>query len=96
MLQPGALVVILQPNIRLVCVAYWDFIDHHLPLTEKSLAEAFENAGFVVREVRTRFLPHTTKGRLSTNAFLARLYLLLPPVQWLLGKQSLVVAARAD
>jgi SAM-dependent methyltransferase len=94
-LRPGGLVIILQPNIRLVGGAYWDFVDHHLPLTEKSLVEALENAGFAVREVRARFLPYTTKGRLPTSALLARLYLMLPPAQWLLGKQSLVVAARA-
>lgn len=95
-LRPEALVVILQPNIRLVGGAYWDFVDHHLPLTERSLVEALELAGFTVRDVRTRFLPYTTRGLLPTNALLARLYLLLPPAQWLLGKQSLVVAARRD
>lgn len=93
-LRPGALVIILQPNIRLVGGAYWDFVDHHLPLTEKSLAEALVACGFAVREVRTRFLPYTTKGSLPTSALLARIYLRLPPLQWLLGKQSLVIAAR--
>ncbi len=93
-LRSGGQVIILQPNIRLVGGAYWDFVDHHLPLTEKSLAEALELAGFAVRETRTRFLPYTTKGRLPTSAFLARIYLRLPPLQWLLGKQSLVIATR--
>lgn len=93
-LRPDALVIILQPNIRLVGGAYWDFVDHHLPLTEKSLVEALQTSGFTVREVRTRFLPYTTKGRLPTRAWLARLYLWLPPAQWVFGQQSLVVAAR--
>lgn len=93
-LRVGGQVIILQPNIRLVGGAYWDFVDHHLPVTEKSLAEALEIAGFSLRETRTRFLPYTTKGRLPTSAWLARIYLRVLPLQWLLGKQSLLIATR--
>ena len=30
--RPGGRLIILQPNIRLVGAAYWDFIDHHTAL----------------------------------------------------------------
>jgi len=67
-LKPGGSVVILQPNIRLIGGAYWDFIDHQTALTEKSLAEAAVMAGFRTKEVIARFLPYTTKSRIPQHA----------------------------
>src|SRR5207247_9004253 len=43
--------------------AYWDFIDHHVALTERSLTEAASAAGFDVEHLVPRFLPYTTKSR---------------------------------
>jgi SAM-dependent methyltransferase len=94
--RPGGRLIILQPNIRLVGPAYWDFIDHHTPLTEKSLREAAELAGYETTEVLTRFLPYTTKSRLPQRRELVRWYLRFPPARWLLGKQSLYVGRRVD
>jgi SAM-dependent methyltransferase len=93
-LRPGGRIVILQPNVRLVGGAFWDFFDHTLPLTERGMAEALRVAGFRVVECRARFLPYTTKSRLPQWAFLIRLYLRCPPAQFLLGKQMLVTAER--
>ena len=93
-LKPGGRVLILQPNVRLVGGPYWDFIDHQTPLTEKSLAEAGELAGFTTRMVITRFLPYTTKSRLPQSAGLVRLYLAFRPAWWLMGKQSLYLGEK--
>ena len=92
LLAPGGQVIILQPDIALIGGAYWDFIDHRVPITRQSLTEALELAGMRPVEVIPRFLPYTTKGRLPTSARLAELYLRLRPAWWLLGKQMLVVA----
>ena len=86
----------MQPNVRLVGGKFWDFFDHTLPLTEKGMAEAMTVAGLRVVESRARFLPYTTKSRLPQWPALVRLYLAVPPAQWLLGKQMLVVAERVD
>lgn len=43
-LRPGGRILILQPNIRYAGGKYWDFFDHHLPLTERSLVEALARA----------------------------------------------------
>jgi SAM-dependent methyltransferase len=94
-LKPGGRLVVMQPNVRLVGGAFWDFFDHTLPLTEKGMVEALTVAGLRVVECRARFLPYTTKSRLPQWPILVRLYLALPPAQWLLGKQMLVVAERA-
>jgi SAM-dependent methyltransferase len=94
LLAPGGRVVVLQPNIRLVGGRYWDFIDHHVPLTERSLVEAGETAGLRTIKVITRFLPFSTKGRLPSSPLLVRLYLAVPLAWRVLGKQTLYVAER--
>lgn len=87
--------ILLQPNVRLIPGAYWDFFDHHTPLTERSLVEALANLDMRPTTVIGRFLPYTTKSILPQSPFLVRLYLRFPPAWWLLGKQSLVVAEKA-
>lgn len=95
-LKPGGRLLVLQPNIRLTKAAYWDFVDHSLPITEKSLAEALGLTGFRVEMMKVRFLPYATESRLPISAPLIRLYLKLPPAQFLFGKQTFVVARRVD
>jgi SAM-dependent methyltransferase len=94
LLRPGGRVVVLQPNIRLIGNAYWDFIDHHVALTEKSLVEACELAGLRTVELIPRFLPYTTKSRLPTHSAFVRAYLRFRPAWRLLGKQTLFVGER--
>jgi hypothetical protein len=94
LLAPGGRVVVLQPNVRYAGAAYWDFIDHHVALTERSLVEAGEQAGLRTVHLIPRFLPFTTKGKLPAHARLVRLYLGFPLVWRLLGGQTLYVAER--
>lgn len=94
LLQPKGRVIVLQPNIRLIGNAYWDFIDHHVALTEKSLEEAAELAGLETVELIPRFLPYTTKSRMPQNGALVRAYLRFRPAWRLLGKQTLFVGER--
>lgn len=90
----GGRVIIIQPNIRLVGAGYWDFIDHRVPLTERSLLETAELAGLRTVRLVTRFLPYSTKSRLPQDPRLVRLYLAFPPAWLLLGKQTLYVGER--
>jgi len=94
LLRPGGRVVVLQPNIRLVGPAYWDFIDHKVALTERSLVEAAETAGFQTERVVVRFLPYTTKSRLPQHPVLVRSYLRVRLAWRLLGGQTLYVGRR--
>lgn len=94
LLAPRGRVVVLQPNVRLVGGRYWDFIDHHVPLTERSLVEAGEAVGLRTVKVITRFLPFSTKSALPQSPALVRLYLAIPLAWRLLGKQTLYVAER--
>ena len=96
LLKTGGKVVVLQPNIALVGGAYWDFIDHRVALTDKSLTEAATLAGFETREVIRRFLPYSVKGRIPAHPALVRAYLAFRPGWRLLGKQTLYVGARGE
>lgn len=96
LLRPGGTVIVLQPNVRLLGGAYWDFIDHKVALTERSLAEAAELAGLRTAKVIKRFLPYTTKSSLPKNPFIVRSYLAFRPAWYLLGKQTLYLAERPE
>lgn len=91
-LRPGGRLLILQPNIRYAYKVYWDFFDHHLPLSHAAMVEALVACGFAVEELRPRFLPYTTKSALPSWPRLVRLYLRCPPLHRLLGKQMFIVA----
>jgi SAM-dependent methyltransferase len=94
-LRPGGKLIALGPNIKYVQGAYWDFWDHFLCLTERSLAEAFENNGYRVVLNYPRFLPYTTIGAAEYPSLFVRLYLMMPWAWRILGKQFLVIATRA-
>jgi hypothetical protein len=87
-------VIVLQPNVRLIGGRYWDFIDHSVALTERSLVEAAELAGFATVELIVRFLPYTTKSWLPQHPLLVKAYLSFPPAWLLMGKQTLYVGER--
>lgn len=97
-LNPGGKVMILQPNIRYVGVKYWDYIDHHIALTEYSLKEALEINGFKIDRLVPQFLPYTAKsgvGKISSllpTKLLVSIYLKVPILWRLFGAQTFVVA----
>lgn len=93
-LKPGGRLIAMGPNIRYLPGAYWDFIDHHLPLSERSLVEALLLAGLHPDRVIDRFLPYTTQSRLPQANWLVRMYLAMPLAWRLFGKQFLVIAGK--
>ena len=93
-LRPGGRLVCLGPNIRYLPGAYWDFWDHYLPLTDRSLAEGLELAGFRIERSWARFLPYTMSQERTPPIWMLWLYLRLPLAWPLFGKQFLIVAAR--
>ena len=87
----------MGPNIRYLAGKYWDYFDHHVPLSHASVCEALELHGFQLAHVEPRFLPYTVKGARLRWPILVRAYLALRPLSSaLLGKQFLVVAAKAS
>jgi len=93
-LKPGGRIIAMGPNIRFVGGAYWDFFDHHLALTERSLQECLETAGFRAEYVLDRFLPYTMVNAPRYPAALLRLYLRLPFLWKRFGRQFVVIATK--
>jgi SAM-dependent methyltransferase len=93
-LHQGGQLIAIGPNIKLVPGSYWDFWDHYIPLTESSLSEALENRGFHIERKEQAFLPYTMAGKKPAPMPLIQIYLALPMLWPLIGKQFLVIAAR--
>ncbi|MDQ3918800.1 MAG: methyltransferase domain-containing protein [Acidobacteriota bacterium] len=94
-LKRGGRLLILGPNFRYCYRDYFDFFDHHLPLTEKSVIEALQLAGFELEVVQPRTLPFSFRSRLPNWPWLVRLYLRLPLLWRLFGAQFFIVARAA-
>ena len=93
-LKVGGKVITLHPNIRYLYMEYWDYFDHHVPLTDKSIAEGLEVVGFKVEISIDKFLPFTTKSKIPKHPFFVKLYLMFPLIWRFMGKQALVVAKK--
>jgi SAM-dependent methyltransferase len=93
-LKPGGKLLAMGPNIRFLPGEYWDFWDHHLALSDRSLAEGLENSGFAIAENHGRFLPYTMVNKREQPLFLLSLYLKLRPAWKFFGRQFLIVAVK--
>jgi SAM-dependent methyltransferase len=94
-LAPHGRFLVLQPNFRFVGPDYYDFIDHRLELTAEAVVEALQVNGFRVRECLPRFIPYTSKSRLSSFYWLVPVYVRLPLAWRLFGKQAFITAEKA-
>lgn len=91
-LKPGGRLIAMGPNIRCIPGAYWDFWDHYLPLTEKSLAEGLTLNGFSIVDSFPYFLPYTMTGSFQFPLVCISAYLHTRIAWPVFGKQFLVVA----
>lgn len=99
-LPVGGRVMILQPNIRYAGAKYWDYVDHHIALTEFSLAEALTISGFRIEKLIPQFLPYSAKssvgsiGSLLPSRLVVKMYLRFPILWKLFGAQTFVIAIK--
>jgi SAM-dependent methyltransferase len=94
-LKPQGTFIILGPNIRYLADKYWDFYDHHLPLSHLSLEEGLIQANYKIDRIIPRFLPYTAvRTSLPTHPSFVALYLKLPFIWKIMGRQFLVVAVK--
>lgn len=93
-LKDGGLLIALGPNVRYVGGAYWDFWDHHLPLTHESVAELLRLRGFQVVFSIPRFIPYTMVNQRPVPMLFVSWYLKVPVLWKFFGKQFLVVARK--
>jgi SAM-dependent methyltransferase len=93
-LRPGGVMILIGPNIRYVYREYWDYFDHHIPLSHLSLVEALRLTGLTPVRVVPRFLPYTIKSRLPKGRLFIDLYLSLPLLWRIFGRQFLIIAGK--
>lgn len=90
-LRKNGEILILQPNIRFCQKDYWMFFDHITPIDDRAIREIFESFGFKLKYRILKFLPFTTKSKLPKNQVLIKLYLMLPFLWYIFGKQSFLI-----
>jgi len=90
-LRPGGRLIAMGPNIRLLPGEYWDFWDHYLPLTERSLVEVGILCGFEPDYVNGTTLPYSMSQGFTPPPWCLRFYLRCPFLWRFFGKQFIVV-----
>ena len=93
-LKPGGKIICMGPNVKFVPGAYWDFWDHYVAITEHSLTEALQLAGFEIEICYDRFLPYTMSGGFTPPLIFVRVFLKIPLLWRIFGKQFLLVAKK--
>lgn len=93
-LKDDGLIICIGPNIKYAPGDYWDFWDHHIPLTETSLAEILEINGFIIHSKIGRFLPYSMSTGVTPPVLFLRLYLKMPFFWKVVGRQFLVIGRK--
>lgn len=93
-LKPGGRLIALGPNIKFLPGRYWDFWDHHLPLTEAALSEGLCICGFKIEKCVDRFLPYTMAAGPKYPVVFLKAYLKIRPAWRFFGKQFLIIAQK--
>jgi len=93
-LRDDGLIICLGPNIKYIPSAYWDFWDHCIPLSDRSVSELLKMNGFHIDLCIPRFLPYSMSTGRTPSLFLVKLYLRLPWLWPLMGKQFLIIGRK--
>jgi dolichol-phosphate mannosyltransferase len=93
-LKPGGHLIAMGPNIRFVPGDYWDFWDHTVPISDRSLTELLQSCDFEIVESCDRFLPYTSSSPLPQAPILVRWYLRSRMAWPILGKQFVIRARK--
>jgi dolichol-phosphate mannosyltransferase len=93
-LKPGGHFIAMGPNIRFVLGDYWDFWDHAVPISDRSLIELLESHQLKIVEIHDRFLPYTLSSRWPQAPILVQLYLRSRMAWPIFGKQFVIRAQK--
>lgn len=93
-LKKGGVILCVGPNIAFLPGLYWDYWDHYVPISDKSMAEALTLRGFNVESILPKFLPYTMSGKRNPPLWAVKLYLKLKLIWPLFGRQFFVVARK--
>lgn len=93
-LKPGGYLIAVGPNIKALGGRYWDFFDHHIELTELSLSELLNLAGYRVETAIAKFLPYSMSQGFRPPIWSLKLYLNSKILWRIFGRQFLVIARK--
>lgn len=91
-LRKNGRLIILNPNIRFSTADYWDYFDHLTAVSDRSVVEVLSALGYSIELCIPRFVPNTIKDRLPKSVLLVKLYLRMPFLFPIFGKQMFIVA----
>lgn len=93
-LKNDGLIICLGPNIKYIPGEYWDFWDHFVPITDRSLSELLKMTGFSIQLNIPRFLPYSMSTGRTPPLYLLKLYLKFSTFWPFFGKQFLVIGRK--
>lgn len=93
-LKPGGRLIALGPNSRFLPGQYWDFFDHHIALTDRSLAEVMRMAGYQREKIIPRFLPYSMSLGVRPPLWTVKVFLNMPILWKIFGRQFLVIGRK--
>ena len=93
-LKPEGRLIAMGPNISVLKGKYWDFWDHHVPLSDQSLCELLQIHNFTIEQSESKFLPYNMVRVKERPLFLVSLYLKFPFLWKIFGKQFLIIAKK--
>jgi hypothetical protein len=93
-LKPGGKIAIMGPNFRFCANEYFDFADHLLPLSDRTIEEHLAAVDLTCEEVIPKFLPLSFRSQRISHSIFVRVYLKLPILWKFFGKQFFIVATR--
>ena len=90
----NGVLLVIQPNIRYAYKEYWDVIDHYIPISDSSLSDLLIINNFNIIKCHPRFMPWSPKHQLSRFTFLLKIYLRVPLLWKIFGKQLFLAAQK--
>jgi SAM-dependent methyltransferase len=93
-LKPGGKLAIMGPNFRFSANEYYDFADHLLPLSDRTVEEHLAAVDMKCERIVPRFLPLAFRSQRFSHPLLVKLYLAVPFFWRFYGKQFFIVATR--
>jgi SAM-dependent methyltransferase len=93
-LKPGGRLIAIGPNISVLTGKYWDFWDHHVALSDASLVELLEIHDFQINRAIPKFLPYNMVRVKERPLYFLQVYLKMPIVWKIFGKQFLIIARK--
>ena len=77
-LKPDGKLAIMGPNFRFSANEYYDFADHLLPLSDRTVEEHLAAVDMKCERIIPRFLPLAFRSQRFSHPLLVKLYLAVP------------------